>query len=317
MPVNLDKPQNWKTDVALSVDMYNIWFMNFAPKAFRETRIETTKSVMATLEATDNLGNIQPAILCKHPQALSTLRMATCPPIAVDRLIGLSGASGSLVKNMEEGKLSVRMEPSDINENLLKIAAIITRMADPDIFVWLNREEAATEAEVQRAATIVADRLCGAVANPIIRNAQEKRQLAAIKVWLEDRQYQQVPNGTKFDAMPAGTFSFRMNVPVKLEGGTKTVNIPVDAVIKPHNSKVEELPIFFEAKSAGDFTNTNKRRKEEAVKMAQLRSNYGESVRFNLFLCGYFDSGYLGYEAAEGIDWVWEHRIDDLEKFCL
>ena len=34
-----------------------------------------------------------------------------------------------------------------------------------------------------------------------------------------------------------------------------------------------------------------------------------------LFLCGYFDSGYLGYEAAEGIDWVWEHRIDDLASF--
>ncbi|WP_204376562.1 hypothetical protein [Ventosimonas gracilis] len=29
------------------------------------------------------------------------------------------------------------------------------------------------------------------------------------------------------------------------------------------------------------------------------------------------DSGYLGYEAAEGIDWVWEHRIDDLAKFGL
>lgn len=36
-----------------------------------------------------------------------------------------------------------------------------------------------------------------------------------------------------------------------------------------------------------------------------------------LFLCGYFDSGYLGYEAAEGIDWVWEHRIDDFEEFGL
>jgi len=57
--------------------------------------------------------------------------------------------------------------------------------------------------------------------------------------------------------------------------------------------------------------------KEEAVKMAQLRSNYGTKVRFVLFLCGYFDSGYLGYEAAEGIDWVWEHRIDDLAKFGL
>jgi hypothetical protein len=40
-------------------------------------------------------------------------------------------------------------------------------------------------------------------------------------------------------------------------------------------------------------------------------------VRFVLFLCGYFDGGYLGYEAAEGIDWVWEHRIDDLAAFGL
>ena len=51
--------------------------------------------------------------------------------------------------------------------------------------------------------------------------------------------------------------------------------------------------------------------------MAQLRSNYGKKVRYVLFLCGYFDSGYLGYEAAEGIDWVWEHRIEDLAQFGL
>ena len=61
----------------------------------------------------------------------------------------------------------------------------------------------------------------------------------------------------------------------------------------------------------------NKRRKEEAVKVAQLKSSYGNDIRFILFLCGYFDSGYLGYEAAEGIDWVWEHRVDDLALFGI
>ena len=85
----------------------------------------------------------------------------------------------------------------------------------------------------------------------------------------------------------------------------------------PKKAKAGAFPIFFEAKSAGDFTNTNKRRKEEAVKMTQLRSTYGNKVQFNLFLCGYFDTGYLGYEAAEGIDWVWEHRIDDLALFGI
>lgn len=104
-----------------------------------------------------------------------------------------------------------------------------------------------------------------------------------------------------------------MNVPVHLGNGRK-INIPVDAVIKPLGSDAANLPLFIEAKSAGDFANTNKRRKEEAVKMAQLRRTHGENVRFNLFLCGCFDTPYLGYEAAEGIDWVWEHRIDDLSQ---
>lgn len=219
-----------------------------------------------------------------------------------------------------EKKLPVRMAVASIDPELAKIATIIERMADPDIFVWLSRKgQRPSETELHRAATIVADRLCGAVANPIIRNAQEKRQLAAIKAWLEARGYKQLPggDGTKFDAMPPGTFSFRMNVSVNLEGGVQSVNIPIDAVVQPKRFKKRGFPVFFEAKSAGDFTNTNKRRKEEAVKIAQLRNTYGDGVQFNLFLCGYFDSGYLGYEAAEGIDWVWEHRIDDLARFGI
>jgi len=319
-PVNLATPQQWKADIAQSVDMYNDWFINFAPSAFRTTRAKATKDVEAALHASGNLTDIKPALLRRHPEVLPTLRMSTCPPIAVDRLIGLSGVTPSLVKGMElEQRLPSRMPSAEVDRQLAKIGALIERLADPDIFIWLGREAPATEIEIHRAATIVADRLCGSVANPIIRNAQERRQLAAIKAWLEARGYTQLPSGdsTRFDAMKPGTFSFRMNVPIKLEGGIQSINIPVDAVIKPLTEKPEDLPIFFEAKSAGDFTNTNKRRKEEAVKMAQLRSTYGGQVRFNLFLCGYFDSGYLGYEAAEGIDWVWEHRIDDLAKFGI
>jgi hypothetical protein len=41
MTVNSDKPDRWKADVARSVDFYNDWFMRFAPKAYRDTRIET------------------------------------------------------------------------------------------------------------------------------------------------------------------------------------------------------------------------------------------------------------------------------------
>lgn len=320
MAVNLDKPDRWKADIAQSVDMYNDWFMHFAPEAFRATRIQTTKDVEAALCSTDNMTRIEPSIICEHPDILPTLRMSACPPLAVDRLIGLSGVSPNLVKSLElKKRVPSRMSPEVLDRELGRIASVLEKMADPGIFIWLGRKEPANAMEIHRAAIIVADRLCGSVTNPIIRNAQEKRQLAAIKCWLEARGYRHIESGegARFDSMPAGTFSFRMNVPVKLEGGLKSVNIPVDAVVMPKSAKKNSMPVFFEAKSAGDFTNTNKRRKEEAVKMSQLRSNYGNTVRFTLFLCGYFNAGYLGYEAAEGIDWVWEHRIDDLALFGI
>lgn len=320
MTVNRDKPNRWKKDIAESVDMYNEWFMRFAPQAFRKTRVQTTADVKNTLGITDNLSNITPDTFRTHTEILPTLRMSTCPPLAVDRLIGLAGVPAGLVKSMElKKRLPPRMKDGVVTAGLKKISTIVKRMADPDIFVWLSKKSSPSQEEIHRAATVVADRLCGAVANPIIRNAQEKRQLAAIKAWLEARGYESVAikDGTTFDSMKPGSFSFRMNVPVKLEDGVRSVNIPVDAVIMPKKANRGALPVFFEAKSAGDFTNTNKRRKEEAVKMTQLRSTYGKKVRFNLFLCGYFDTGYLGYEAAEGIDWVWEHRIDDLAKFGL
>jgi len=302
------------------VDFYNDWFMRFAPKAYRDTRVKTTREVEAALKATANLTNIAPAVLRQNPSVLSMLRMATAPPIARDRLIGLARVAGNLVRSMElYQRLSPQMGDDLVDAEIAKMGRILLRLADRDIFPWLEHKGAATETELHRAATIVADRLCGALADPIIRNAQERRQLAMVKDWLSERGYSYVKAGLglKYDRMQPGTFAFRVIVPVKLAGGTRKVNIPMDVAIMPRLRKAGDLPLMLEAKSAGDFTNTNKRRKEEAAKMAQLRSNYGKKVRYVLFLCGYFDSGYLGYEAAEGIDWVWEHRIEDLAQFGL
>lgn len=320
MPVNADKPHLWKPDIALSVDFYNNWFMQFAPKAYRDTRIATTQQVESALAETANLTNITSALLQQHPEVLPILRMAAAPPIARDRLIGLAGVSPNLVKNMEEKqRIPPRADIATLDAELTKISQIIARLLDKDIFPWLESGQQPTETEVQRAATIVADRLCGAISDPIVRNAQERRQLAMIRQWLEQRGYSYVRGGAglSFETMQPGTFSFRLNIPVLLQSGTKQINIPIDVALAPINSSPGEFPLLIEAKSAGDYTNPNKRRKEEAIKMTQLRSNYGNNVRFILFLCGYFDSGYLGYEAAEGIDWVWEHRIEDLGLFGI
>jgi hypothetical protein len=193
---------------------------------------------------------------------------------------------------------------------------MILRLADVDIFPWLTTSTTPTNDEVYRAATIVADRLCGAQADPIVRNAQEQRQLQVIKDWLESRGYTDVTGTVAFADLQPGMFARRMNVVGQREGH-ESVNIPIDTVIMPLTAILPTLPLMIEAKSAGDFTNVNKRRKEEATKIAQLRRKHGPTVQFILVLCGYFDSGYLGYEASEGIDWVWEHRIDDLAGFGL
>ena len=320
MPVNMDKPQLWKADVVQSVDFYNEWFMQFAPKAYRETRRETTSQVEFALDKTENLTDISPETLMKHPEILPILRMATAPPIARDRLIGLASISPSLVRNMElKQRVSPNMAKDTLVEQLGKIGFLIRKLADLDICPWLESGNRPRKPEIHRAATVVADRLCGSLADPIIRNAQEKRQLASLQQWLESCGYRYVKpiSIPDFREMEAGTFAFHLNVPVALEGGQMQINISVDVAVMPKKRSKSTLPLLVECKSAGDFTNTNKRRKEEAVKIAQLRANYGKNTRFILFLCGYFDSGYLGYEAAEGLDWVWEHRIDDLVKFGL
>jgi hypothetical protein len=317
MPVNSDKPDKWKADINKSVDFYNDWFMKFAPKAYRDTRIQATKQVQEALNQSANLTNVTPRVLRQNPKTLEMFRMATAPPIARDRLIGLAGVSKNLVKIMEaNGKIPPQMARPAVEAQLQKISSLIMKLADRDIFSWLEAGTAPDVKDVYRAATIVADRLCGSQSDPIIRNAQERRQLDSVKKWLEHRGYSYVETGkSRFDEMNIGAFTFHLGIPVKLTGGKKQINIPVDIVVMPKQAKASSLPLLIEAKSAGDFTNPNKRRKEEAIKISQLRTTYGKGVRYILYLCGYFDAGYLGYEAAEGIDWVWEHRIDDLAQF--
>lgn len=316
MPINADKPYLWKADVEQSIDFYNDWFLRFAPETYRTQRKTTARHVKDSLRKTDYLAAVTPDILRNNPEILAVLRMSCAPPLARDRLMGLAYTGKNLIESMEgkgnrPARIPPRMSAEELVENLTRIAEIISELADRDLFPWLETGGEPSRKTVERAATVVADRLCGAVADPIIRNAQETRQLSAIKDWLESKGYRQVA-AKDFDDlrnMPSATFTFRMNVSVGKKAHKN--NIPIDALIQP--SGVEgRIPVFVEAKSAGDATNTNKHRKEEAQKYSQLKKQFG-SVPFVLFLCGYFEPGYLGYEASEGIDWVWEHRISDFE----
>src|SRR5262249_25134355 len=105
-------------------------------------------------------------------------------------------------------------------------------------------------------------------------NAQEKRQLELIGKYLKSKGYKQKqhPSTKPLTEMEPGTFAFRMNVMV---GKVNKVKIPIDVVLQRKKLRPTRLPILIEAKSAGDFTNVNKRRKEEAKKMSQLKATFG------------------------------------------
>lgn len=321
--INADKPHLWKNNVAASVDLYNRWFIRFAPKTYRDKRDEVAKHVETGLLKTGDLKNITPGVLQSNPGILPMLRMSTCPPLARDRLVGLAYADKNVVLCMEKDACPLRVSSADLGRNLERIAATITKLLDRDIFPWLAARKKATAEERTRASTIIADRMCGAQSDPIIRNAQEARQLKLVSEYLTARGYVQknYPSSKPIAEMPPGTFGLRMGVvgiQVDRDGKEKKVNIPMDVVIQPHKPRRHRVPILVECKSAGDFTNVNKRRKEEATKITQIHKAPGTSeAEFILFLCGYFDGQYLGYEAFEGIDWIWEHRIEDLEQLGL
>jgi hypothetical protein len=80
MAVNCDKPQRWKRDIALSVDLYNAWFLEFAPNTYREERVRATGNVQAMLERTGYLRKLTFRELSEHPSILFGLRMCTAPP---------------------------------------------------------------------------------------------------------------------------------------------------------------------------------------------------------------------------------------------
>ncbi len=79
----------------------------------------TTKQVESALKLTKNLVDIAPLIMKQNPSVLPILRMATAPPIARDRLIGLADVSSNLVKNMEDrNRIPLKMKTAEVESDL-------------------------------------------------------------------------------------------------------------------------------------------------------------------------------------------------------
>src|SRR4030067_2259258 len=164
MKLNADKPHLWKADVERSIDFYNDWFLRFAPTTYRAQRKVRTKEVREAFELTDNLRTIAPEFLMQNPSVLPMLRMSTAPPVARDRLMGLSRTSKNWIDSMEgtDGKPSripPRIRKIDAHEALSRICDIIHELIDREPFPWLDRKDKTKADKLERATTVMADAL--------------------------------------------------------------------------------------------------------------------------------------------------------------
>jgi hypothetical protein len=206
-----------------------------------------------------------------------------------------------------------------VEADLQRVGAVLMRLADREIFPWLDNGFHLTGSQIRRAAMIVADRFCIADADTLLRTAQKQRQVSALTRWLEARGYRrnEPPRRLGLEPMSPGTYALDLTVPVLATEDVAKGLIPIDMALMPMSAAPHALPILVEVRSLTAAAGTPKRRAADATRAAALRNTYGPGLCLLLVLCGYLDSGYLGALAAEGIDWVWEHRIDDLSELGL
>jgi hypothetical protein len=312
MAVNLDKPHLWKQDTQASVDHYNKWFMKFAPKAFRATRVEATKNVEKAILDSHDMRDLSPNLLLSRPGILPTLRMSCCPPLAVDRLVGLAYTSKSLVSRIESGNPPTTMNGVDWDAELGRLCRTISSLLDHDVFPWLESARPPTDDERDRASTIVADRLCSAVAKDTVRCARKIQQLSVLSVYLDLLGYREIvdPGRRCYSRSEPGTYVFFAFVPAAMG---RDALLSIDAVVQPIRPRVDGLPVLIQTESHSSFAGSSGRASSHHGTMRGLRMTYGCDVPFAMMLGGYFGGNYLGGQAAEGIDWVWQHRITDLQ----
>jgi hypothetical protein len=305
--VNREKsPEDWSGDIDRSVGQYDEWYLRESPTMWVHARRRAVDEAVAAMGAFGDFGDVSVGALKASPGCLSMVRMAVSPKMARERFIEFAAVKKSLVETMEKkGVLPKRAV--DVDASLRRICEFVVPLFDPELFPWLADGRKPTRREREDALLILGERRAGANYDSELRNAQEARQKVLMRGFLESHGFSESADLAL--EMPAGTFAFGRNVPIP-QGVGKNRNLPVDCVIAP---KRKSLPLAcVEMKSAGDYTNVNKRRKEEAEKHVALTTAYGDRAVFLLQLFGYFNPGYLSFEAAAGIDWAWDHRLEDL-----
>jgi hypothetical protein len=302
---NADQSRRWRPDLSSAQASFDAWFVTGGRKAYQEARRAAAAEFHWLLDATDQLRGVTGDLLREAPRALGTLRMTAAPPMARDRLAALARVDRPVINALEQGRMPARISMSELDAQLGRICAVLEKAVDPDVFTWLGSTSPPTEAERSRSALVVADRRCDSVADQIVRQAIRDRQGDLLRHWLEERGYREAPDpGVDLNTMPPGSFRLG-SVPVQEQGGRNGTR--VDAVIRGAPGRQQRL-LVLKAISAADLTTD---RRGRLVHRAPLPVP-AEDAELLLLLGPAVDLGYLQDRADEGVDWIWEHRIEDL-----
>lgn len=289
------------------MSQYNEWYQTHAPAFWRESRRRAEAMAREVLLMTGNLRQLSPSVLERGGDTLTFLRNSTAPPLAKERAASLASVRKALVDRLHRGR---GLPPGYDEAEVDALLSLISEMLDPGVFKWVREGREPTDAELAEATLVIADRSARTFFEPMLRKAQEVRQVKVLEERLAQLGYAKVNSGSGVD-LPPRTYRLQVNVPYANQSGAY-VNVSVDCVANPGGGRPIAL---IEMKSAGDYTNVNKRRKEEAAKAAAIVGEYGDRAVFLLQLFGYFNEGYFAYESSAGIDWAWDHRLEDLDIY--
>jgi len=310
-------------DIELSVSRYNEWYKSFAPKAYERAYQKAKQEVERLFKVTNNLTRFEVETFVEDPSLLEILRHVASPPLAHDRLAGLVKLPPQIASALKKAKTDQNVQAPLIQKAVENIIDLVLALSDKNIIPWLKKRPPTKPStqERSRALHIIADRVTLGYVLSQLRSEQEAMMLRKLKGWLENRGYYYLDkkhlncsDKSPVNCLPPKTFTFQLQVKVR-SSSENTVRIPIDVAVKPVSSP---RVVLVEAKAAGDFTNPNKRRKEDEARYKHLLTGLGKNnFVYIMYLFGYFNQKYLDHLKAAEIPWVWEHNLDALSSFDL
>jgi len=306
--MNAKNPERWEADRVIAKKEIISWLAQAADA--KELRISIEKKTRKILEKIVGVNSLKQVIL-DDTGSLTVLRSLTRRDIGTSQMATFLETTTNNLESVEAGRKTSDHIADSAEEILLK-------ELDQSISGWILEGKKPTLEEFNRTLWIASDRILRRSTSTDLRYKHEPRQLEKLEGFLISEGYTSVESSSikePRNSMPKGTYAFRVSIQGQTSDGLALMQT-VDALIKPFSRSDKLLPIFLEAKSMTDEVNPNKRQKEEAQKVESARRRWQtktERLNFILLLGGTVPRRYLQVEAGSDLDWVWEHRVEDLK----